>query len=73
MGVRDSNIIYMEKKVNVETDHKPLEVISKKPLDKTTARLQRMRIKLLAYDIQLSYKPRRFLKISDAISRAHYD
>lgn len=59
------------KSVVVETDHKPLEAIFKKPLDKTPARLQRMRIKLLAYDLQLKYKPGTSLKIPDALSRAH--
>ncbi|CAI6374637.1 unnamed protein product [Macrosiphum euphorbiae] len=59
------------KNINIESDHKPLETIFKKPLDKTPARLQRMRIKLMAYDLNIIYKPGKFLKIADTLSRAH--
>lgn len=59
------------KNINIESDHKPLEAIFKKPLDKTPARLQRMRIKLMAYDLNIIYKPGKFLKIADTLSRAH--
>ncbi|XP_063233061.1 uncharacterized protein K02A2.6-like [Bacillus rossius redtenbacheri] len=56
--------------VLVETDHKPLEAIFKKPLDRCPLRLQRMRIKLQNYDITLKYVPGKELAIADALSRA---
>jgi len=59
------------KNINIESDHKPLETIFKKPLDKTPARSQRMRIKLMAYDLNIIYKPGKFFKIADTLSRAH--
>lgn len=58
------------RKVVVETDHKPLEAIFNKPLDKCPLRLQRMRIKLQNYDITLKYKPGKELIVADALSRA---
>lgn len=54
----------------VETDHKPLISIFKKPLIKCPARLQRMLIRLQKYDFKVVYKPGKDLFIADALSRA---
>lgn len=43
--------------VKVETDHRPLESIFKKPLCDIPLRLQRMRLHLQKYDIVVKYKP----------------
>jgi hypothetical protein len=58
------------RKFNVETDHKPLLPIFKKPLNECPARLQRMRLSLQKYDINLIFKPGKELIIADNLSRA---
>lgn len=57
------------KRFVVETDHKPLISIFKKPLNSCPARLQRMLLSLQKYDIQLIYKPGKHLVIADTLSR----
>lgn len=61
------------RKFIVESDHKPLESIFKKPLNKCPLRLQRFRISLQNYDFDLKYKPGTQLYIADTLSRASYD
>ena len=53
--------------MHVESDHKPLEIIVKKPLATAPPRLQRI---LQEYDYMLEYKPGRELAIPDMLSRA---
>ncbi|XP_031359175.1 uncharacterized protein K02A2.6-like [Photinus pyralis] len=55
----------------VETDHKPLIAIFKKPLNACPARLQRMLLSLQKYQIHLIYKPGKDLIIADTLSRAN--
>lgn len=43
--------------VKVKTDHKPLEVITRKPLDRAPKRLQGLLLRTLAYDIDVQYVP----------------
>ncbi|RUM46313.1 MAG: hypothetical protein DSY80_02390 [Desulfocapsa sp.] len=57
-------------KVTVLTDHKPLTTIFKKPILSSPKRLQRMRLRLQRYSIQLYYKPGPKMHISDTLSRA---
>lgn len=57
--------------VVVETDHKPLITIVKKPIDKCPPRLQRLRLELLKYHFTLKYKKGTELVIADALSRAY--
>lgn len=59
------------KQITVETDHKPLVSIVKKPLNSCPLRLQRMLIQIQPYTIKLIYKPGTQLPIADALSRAH--
>lgn len=54
----------------VESDHKPLEAILQKPLNKYLLRLQRLRINLQNYDLTVKYKPGSKLYIADTLSRA---
>lgn len=61
--------VYGEKVV-VETDHKPLLGILNKAIALCSPRIQRMRLLLQTYEIQLVYKLGRELHISDALSRA---
>lgn len=62
--------IYAKPNVNVETDHKPIECLYKKPLGSAPPRIQRMMTKIQNYDIQVKYKPGKELHIADALSRA---
>lgn len=55
--------------VVVESDHKPLEYIFKKPLHDTPLRLQRLRLRLQNYDLKVVYKPGKDLLVADALSR----
>ena len=58
------------RRVVVETDHKPLESIFKKPLNDAPPRLQRMLLKLTKYDLDVRYVPGKQQVISDCLSRA---
>lgn len=49
--VRFHQYIYGHEDITVETDHRPLEYIFKKPLNETPARLQRLLLKLQTYYI----------------------
>lgn len=59
------------KKFFVESDHKPLASIFRKSLYDCPARLQRMRIRLLKYDLHIVYKPGKDLHVADALSRLY--
>ncbi|GFO00743.1 transposon ty3-i Gag-Pol polyprotein [Plakobranchus ocellatus] len=57
------------RKTEVESDHKPLEYIFKKPLEKCPPRIQRLVLRLQKYDIHISYKPGKDLVLADTLSR----
>ena len=57
------------KTVVVESDHRPLEIILKRPLRDTPKRLQRMLLRLQRYDISLRYTPGKHVPVADALSR----
>jgi transposase InsO family protein len=59
------------KPIVIESDHKPLEAIFKKPLSQAPSRLQKMLLQLQAYDITLVYKKGSEMYIADALSRAY--
>ena len=60
------------RRIQVHSDHKPLENIIKKPLIKAPKRLQRMLLRISAYDIRIVYKSGTSdeLKTADTLSRA---
>ena len=58
------------KPVQVETDHKPLEIIMKKPLSVTHPRLQRMLLQVQRYQLHVEYVPGKEVLMADALSRA---
>ena len=58
------------RKVHVESDHKPLEAIMRKPLHATPKRIQRMLLRLQYYDIDLKYKKGKLMYLADTLSRA---
>jgi hypothetical protein len=55
----------------VETDHKPLITIVKKPLHAAPTRLQNLLLQLQRYNFELVYKPGKELFIADTLSRAY--
>lgn len=57
------------KPVAIESDHKPLEHILKKPLHQAPLRLQ-MLLTLQRYDLRVTYKPVKEWLIADALSRS---
>ena len=56
--------------VNVHTDHKPLEIIVKKPLHTAPKRLQRMLLRLQRYNLAVKYIKGKDMYLADALSRA---
>ncbi|XP_048004084.1 uncharacterized protein K02A2.6-like [Leguminivora glycinivorella] len=62
--------IYGKKNVVVETDHKPLESLFKKPLESVPVRLQRMLLRLQGLDLVVTYKPGKYMYLADTLSRA---
>lgn len=69
-GLEKFNQYVYGKCVDVESDHKPLEAISKKSLCHAPPRLQRMLLRLQRYDFTLRYKPGKEMVIADTLSRA---
>ena len=57
--------------VRVQSDHKPLEVIVKKPIHKAPKRLQRMLLRLLVYDIDLTHRSGKKMQLAETLSRAY--
>ncbi|PAA81393.1 hypothetical protein BOX15_Mlig005974g2 [Macrostomum lignano] len=58
------------RRVSVESDHKPLQYIMKKPMDELSARIQRLILKIQEFDLDVQYKPGRYLYLADTLSRA---
>ena len=56
--------------LTVYSDHKPLEAIMKKPLDRAPKRLQGMLVRALAYDIKVQYLKGNDMFLADTLSRA---
>ncbi|XDV38013.1 hypothetical protein PO909_007505 [Leuciscus waleckii] len=57
--------------IQVESDHKPLEIIFKKPLHKAPSRLQKIMMRLQKYSLMVRYVPGKELHIADALSKAY--
>lgn len=57
--------------VTVQADHKPLEVIAKKPVYKAPMRLQSLLLRLLVYDVNLLYRRGSQMELADASSQAY--
>ena len=57
-------------KIVVETDHKPLQPIFKKPIHAAPCRLQRMLLRLLRYNLDVIYKKGSLMYLTDHLSRA---
>ncbi|XP_044756800.1 uncharacterized protein K02A2.6-like [Coccinella septempunctata] len=68
-GVKKFHQYVYGREIIVETDHKPLIHIFKKPLIDCPMRLQRMLLDLQVYNLKVVYKPGKEMYISDALSR----
>ena len=55
-------------KIMVQTDHKPLESIMKKPLGLAPPRLQRMLLQLQRYDLEVHHVPGKNIPVADVLS-----
>ena len=63
--------LYGRDTVTVETDHEPLKSVFKKEIHKSPKRLQRMRLALQKYNLEVQYKKGPLMYIADALSRAY--
>ena len=61
------------KNVTVQSDHKPLEVIMKKPLQNAPPRLQGILLSFQKYDIDLVYLVGKENILADTLSHAHLE
>ncbi|XP_061193428.1 uncharacterized protein K02A2.6-like [Saccostrea echinata] len=59
------------RKVKVESDHKPREIINKKSLISAPKRLQRMLLRLQKFDYEIVYKRGLEMYLADTLSRAY--
>lgn len=57
------------KDLTIESDHKPLETIFKKPLTEAPPRLQRMFYQILPYNPKIIYKKGKEMYVADTLSR----
>ena len=63
--------LYGRDEVNIETDHEPLKSVFKKKIHKSPKHLQRMRLALQKYNLDVQYKQGTLMHIADALSRAY--
>ena len=63
--------VYGRDKVHVQSDHKPMEVIFKRPLVTAPKRLQRMLLRLQRYSLEVTYVRGSEMYIADKLSRAY--
>ena len=64
-----SNFVY-GMYITIQSDHKPLVEIVKKPMHKISPRLRRLALRLYVYAFNLEYLPGSKMMIADALSRA---
>jgi transposase InsO family protein len=72
-GLERFNQYTYGRKTLVQNDHKPLEVILKKPLSAAPKRLQTFMMRLNKYDYDINYLPGSEVVIADALSRNYLD
>ncbi|KAK3723357.1 hypothetical protein QZH41_002823 [Actinostola sp. cb2023] len=60
-----------EESIKVQSDHKPLEAILKKPLSRAPQRLQGMMMRLQRYVVEVHYERGTNMLIADMLSRAY--
>jgi transposase InsO family protein len=68
-GVTRFHMFLFGKEFTVESDHKPLEMIVRKPLNSAPPRLRKILTKVQGYTFDLKYKPGSQMVLSDTLSR----
>ena len=63
--------IYGRDVLHVDSDHEPLQAVVKKPIHQSPKHLQRMRMALQHYSLDIRYKKGRLMFIADALSRSY--
>ena len=63
--------VYGKPNVSVQTHHKPLECILKKPLCTAPPIVQRLMLRLQPYDFDLHYVQGKYMYLADTLSRAY--
>ena len=66
---RFHKLIYGMPNVTIESDHKPLESLMKKPIHASPMRIQKMMLKLQPYELKLVYVKGKDLGLADCLSR----
>ena len=69
-GTEHFNQYVYEKKFLVESDHKPLQTIFRRNINKAPPRIQWMLFRLQKFELELSFTPGRSIPVADALSRA---
>ena len=65
--------VYGQQVVLVESDHKHIESILRKPLGKAPPRLQPLMLKLQPYDLRIKYIPSKYMYMADTLSQAYLE
>lgn len=66
------HFLYGRSKIEVQTDHKPLvSIMTKNIANIHNARLQRMRLKLIKYNLKVKYVPGKEMYVADCLSRSY--
>ena len=68
---RLDHYLFGQSGITVESDHKPLSTITKKPIATAPKRLRRMLLALGRYDVNIIYKPGKEMVLADTLSRAY--
>lgn len=66
---RFHKLLYGNPSITIESDHKPLENIMKKPIHAAPLRIQRMMLKLQPYEFTLIHKKGKEMGLADCLSR----
>ena len=70
-GMEHNHHYVYGRRVILWTDHKPLEMIAKKPLAAAPKRLQRLMMRLMQYDVEVKYRRGPDMYLADTLSRAY--
>ena len=68
-GIQRFHHYLFGRRFQVVSDHKPLEMIFRKPLHAAPPRLQRMILKVQGYDFEVTYRPGSKMLLTDTLSR----
>ena len=68
-GLEKFNTYVYDRHIIVQNDHKPLEMIQRKPIEAALPRLQCMLLKLQKYDYTIQYIPGKDMVLADRLSR----